>query len=116
MHGRVAGLVIVTVIVRRIVLVTVAVLVLVMVAVGLGGHRGRGVVVPVLEDAELGRRHAAPHDAVHADLAAVDGEAAQGLAQGRLGQPGVHQGPEDHVAGRAGRTVEVQDLHRGEES
>ena len=57
---------------------------------------------------ELGRRHARPEHAVGGDGVAVERQAAEGAAQIVERQAGVDERTEHHVAGNAGKAVEVQ--------
>ena len=78
--------------------------------------RGAGAVDPaaplgVLVHAELRRRDAALDHALGGDVPALDAEAAERRLQLVERQAGIDERAEDHVAGGAGETVEVQQLH-----
>jgi hypothetical protein len=62
----------------------------------------------VLVHAELRGRHAGPQDTVRRDGVAVERQAAERTPQFVERQAGVDQRPEHHVAGNAGKTIEVQ--------
>ncbi len=83
------------------------VIVLVRGGVRVGAGRGQ------LTDAELHGGDAALDDAVGGNLVAVDGETAERLLDVGKRHAGVDEGAEDHVAGRASETVEVNGLHAG---
>jgi hypothetical protein len=71
---------------------------------GVGRWDGR------LVHAELRRRHAGPQHPVCRDRAVVDGQAAERPSEHVERQAEIQQRPEDHVAGGARETVEVQRL------
>jgi hypothetical protein len=64
-----------------------------------------------LVHAELDRAEAVLHDGVGRDLAAPDRERPERLLQRLERYARIDERAEDHVAGRAGETVEVEDLH-----
>ena len=68
--------------------------------------------VRVLVHAKLHRRHAGLEHALHRDGEPVHGQAAQGALHLLERHTGVDQRAENHVAGGAGKTVEVQRLHQ----
>ena len=70
---------------------------------------GRGAV---LVQTELRRRDAGPQDTFRRDLEMIDRKAAQSTAQRVERQPRVEEGAENHVAGGAVETVEIEDPHR----
>ena len=57
---------------------------------------------------ELRRRHTGPEHAVGGDGVAVEGQAAQSAPQIVERQPGIDERTKHHVAGDAGKAVEVQ--------
>jgi hypothetical protein len=76
--------------------------------VDVSGPSGSAPGLLVLEQPELGGRDPRADDALRRDVAAIDGETAQRPLQRRQRQPQVEQRPEDHVARRTGKTVEVE--------
>ena len=62
--------------------------------------------------AELRGRDAALDDAIRRDIPPLDAEAAERLLERSQRQAGVDERAEDHVAGRARETVEIQHLHQ----
>lgn len=77
--------------------------------VGRGSAVRAMVAVPseTVDDGDLGGRDPGPHDT--RDLQRViDVQAAKGGAEGGLGQPGVEEGPEQHVAGSPREAVDKQ--------
>ena len=73
----------------------------------LTGYRRR-----VLVHAELRRRDAALHHAVGGNVPALDAEAPERRLQLGQREAGIEQRAENHVAGGAGETVEIQQLHK----
>src|SRR5688572_4518803 len=61
-------------------------------------------------DAEFGRGDAGLHDLVGRHVPALDAKAAERGLQPLQRQAGIKQSAEDHVAGGAGKAVEIQDL------
>ncbi len=86
------------VVVRMIVTIIVAMIVL-MVA---------GVIVRVLVDGELRRRHPGAHDAGRVDVRVAERERSQRARQRVERHPGVEERAERHVPREARETVEVQ--------
>ena len=88
-------------------------------ACGRASDRGRrgGAGVPVRGpggrafEHELRRRHAGAQHAVGGEIVALQGQAAEGLAQRLERQTGIEQRAEEHVARDAGEAVEIQNLH-----
>ena len=72
---------------------------------------GPATAASVLVDAELRRRDAALDDAIGGNVPALDAEAAERRFNSSNGRPASMQRAENHVAGRAGETVEIQQLH-----
>ena len=63
------------------------------------------------EHMELRGDDTSARDALRPDVVGVDGKAAQRAAQIIQRQAGIDQGAEDHVASRAGETVQVENAH-----
>ena len=70
---------------------------------------GLPTVLDLLVHAELSGRDAGTEDTGGADVHAVESQAAEGALQFVKRQAGVEERAERHIAGDAGKTIEIQD-------